>query len=256
VKKKQPSKLLRRMAEVLAAHPEGLTSGELREKLNLGPTEQAQLDRRRRELKKFYLIEKVGSGANVRYIYRGERESPLVADISQKLRAQVLHRARGRCGMCGRSIERHGVTLVVDHKIPQDWGGAHEIENLWALCEDCNAGKKNFFASFDPEVMRQIMAHSSPHVRIGELLKIHSGRPVPSWLIEFAAFDQDDWQKRARELRYLGWEITVTRKKNPVTGRVQAFYQLDASTAWPEGDPSKWIREYELERARRNRGEP
>jgi len=47
VKKKEPTKLLRQMAELLKAHPNGLTSGELREKPPLGPTEQAKLDPRR-----------------------------------------------------------------------------------------------------------------------------------------------------------------------------------------------------------------
>jgi len=254
VKKKEPPKLLRQMAEVLKAHPSGLTSGELREKLALGATEQAQLDRRRRYLKNFFIIEKVGSGRNVRYVYRGERAEPLASTgINQKARAQVLHRARGRCAMCGRSTEKHGVALAVDHKIPQDWGGTNEPDNLWALCEECNAGKKNFFESFDPSVMKKVMGYGSPHMRIGELLKLHFQKPVPSWLIEFAAFDQDDWEKRLRELRYLGWKIRVTRKKNVETGRVQAFYQLDEFTPWPEGNPSKWIRDYEVKRAELNR---
>jgi len=124
------------MAELLKAHPNGLTSGELREKLQLGPTEQAQLDRRRRDLKKFYVIEKSGVGHGVRYIYRGERTEPLTTQaVNQKARAQVLHQARGRCAMCGRSTEKHGIALAVDHKIPQDWGGTNEIANLWALCK-------------------------------------------------------------------------------------------------------------------------
>jgi len=32
--------------------------------------------------------------------------------------------------------------LVVDHKIPREWGGETVSENLEAICEDCNAGKK------------------------------------------------------------------------------------------------------------------
>jgi 5-methylcytosine-specific restriction endonuclease McrA len=253
VKKKEPPKLLRQMAELLKAHPNGLTSGELREKLGLGPTEQAQLDRRRRELKKYYVIEKAGSGNDVRYIYRGEHDAPLEAAVSLARRAQVMHQARGRCGMCGRSKDAHGISLVVDHKIPQDWGGTNDLANLWALCEDCNAGKKNFFASFDPSVMKQVMGYESPHMRIGELLKLHFQKPVPSWLIEFAAFDQDDWKKRLRELRYLGWRIEVPKKKNATTGRTEAFYQLEEFTPWPEGNPSKWIRDYEVKRAELNR---
>jgi hypothetical protein len=248
----RPSKLHLRMIELLKKHPEGLTSGELREKLNIPATEQAQLDRRRRDLKKFFLIDQVTNAGKVRYIYRGERAEPLVTTMNQKTRAAVLHRARGRCGMCGKTIERHEITLVVDHKIPQNWGGTDDASNLWAICEECNAGKKNYFASFDADLMKEIMSYPSPHMRIGELLKMFFQKPVPDWMIEFAAFDQDDWQKRARELRYLDWKIEVTRKKNVETGRVQAFYQLNSFTEWPS-DPTKWIRDYEAERAKRNR---
>lgn len=59
------------MVELLKAHPEGLTSGELREKLNLAANKQAQLDRRRRDLKIFFIIEKtlrLGSGLETQLI--------------------------------------------------------------------------------------------------------------------------------------------------------------------------------------------
>lgn len=96
-KKKRPRELLRRMAEVLMKHPGGLTSGEIREAMGLGPTEQAQLDRRRRDLKHYYIIEKVRDGRDIRYVCRGELDEPLERGVNQKRRAQVLHRARGRC---------------------------------------------------------------------------------------------------------------------------------------------------------------
>jgi len=247
------SEISLRILELLKDYPEGLTSGEIREKLGLGAGEHAQLDRRKRDLYKFYVIEKAGEANSVRYIYRGERAEPLTSGgINARVRAAVMHRARGRCGMCGQTIDTHGVTLVVDHKIPQAWGGTGDVSNLWAICEECNAGKKDYFESFDPQVMRQVMAHRSPHMRIGELLKLYLNRPVPGWLIEFVAFDQDDWPKRTRELRYLGWEVETTRKKNTSTGRVEAFYTLRKFTDWPP-DPSKWIREHEATRARRNR---
>jgi 5-methylcytosine-specific restriction endonuclease McrA len=34
-----------------------------------------------------------------------------------------------------------GARLEVDHKIPVAKGGRNEIENLWALCFECNRGK-------------------------------------------------------------------------------------------------------------------
>ncbi len=153
--------------------------------------------------------------------------------------------------MCGRTIEKHGITLVVDHKIPREWGGKTEAENLWAICEECNQGKKNLFASVDSAEMRSAIKHDSVHVRIGELLKgAGVGEPVPSHMIDIVA-NQDEWRKRLRELRYLGWEITAMRTHLP-GGRFQSSYRLDKFTEWP-ADPSGWIREYEQKRAERNK---
>lgn len=241
------------IVRVLQSNPEGLTLGEIRQALNLKSHEHIHLDRRMRQVQKAWAIEKIGSSSNPRYVFRGERTEALsVSGVNQTLRAAVLHRARGRCGMCGRSIERDGVRLVVDHKIPRNWDGTDEIENLWAICEECNAGKKDYFSSFDSSAMQQVMRYQSPHMRIGELLKLHFGELVPAWLIEFVAFDQDDWQKRTRELRYLNWQIKVTKKKNATTQRVESFYTLKSFTEWP-ANPSKWIREFETNRAKRNR---
>jgi hypothetical protein len=152
--------------------------------------------------------------------------------------------------MCGRTINRHGITLVVDHRIPIDWGGTNDPSNLWAICEECNAGKKHHFASQDQELMRKVIHHESVHVRIGELLKVNAGKPVAGQMIEFVA-GQDDWMKRTRELRYLGWVIAVSRSKN-AAGKVQAFYTLKKHADWPR-DPTGWIRRYERERAQANR---
>ncbi|MFN7560396.1 MAG: HNH endonuclease, partial [Prosthecobacter sp.] len=145
--------------------------------------------------------------------------------------------------------EEDGIKLQVDHKIPQTWGGTNDIENLWALCVECNHGKKNLFASQDDGV-KSLLQHSSVHVRIGELLKLNLGQPVAARLIDFVA-NQDDWKKRTRELRYLGWEIEVTKKKQ-ANGRVTSFYQLNSFTDWPE-DPTGWIRQYEKDREILNR---
>ena len=247
----KPGAIHRKMAELLQQHSGGLTSGQLREKLGLSATEQAQLDRRRRELRNWYQIEKKRVGAETLYVFRGERTTPAeTGGISLRKRAAILAAAHGRCQMCGKTVERHGITLVVDHKIPRDWGGTNDDDNLWAICEECNAGKKAHFASLDQSLMRRVMKHTSVHVRIGELLKASRGKPVSSELIAIVA-NQEDWQKRTRELRYLGWHIDVTRSTLP-SGRVRSSYTVKRFTDWPP-DPSGWIRKYESNRAKRNR---
>jgi hypothetical protein len=103
--------------------------------------------------------------------------------------------------------------------------------------------------------MKKVTAHGSVHVRIGELLKaVGVGKPTPSALLEVVA-DQEDWQKRLRELRYsvIGWEIETRLYKGP-SGKKRADYILRSYKPWPQ-DPSGKIRQFEQERERRNKGE-
>jgi 5-methylcytosine-specific restriction endonuclease McrA len=245
------TELHRKMIAALKINPEGLTEGELREKLDVPTHLQAQFGRRRRELYNWYTIEKIARGRDFVYRYVGERDVPRDAEpISISSRARILWRDHSTCQMCGRTPQQDAVRLVIDHKIPRDWGGRTEDDNLWTLCEECNAGKKNHFASHDAELMRKVVNDKSVHMRIGELLKAYDGKPVPSDLIEFVA-NQDDWQKRTRDLRYLGWKIAPMKRKNE-RGRVKVLYKLVEWKPWPE-DPSGWIRDFERERAARNK---
>ena len=200
--------------------------------------EQEQLDRRKREVHDHFEVKKIRHGREVRHQLVGRRTSPRVArgGLSGRVRAAVLQ--HGRCAMCGRTPTEDGIKLVVDHRIPLEWGGTNNPENLQALCEEDNEGKKDYFASFDEYVteIRQAIGHMEPHRRIGELLKAFRGRPVRSDLLEMVAHahqHQEDWQKRLRELRTLGWDIKVTRRREGK--RVRAYYRLDHDEPWPEG---------------------
>jgi 5-methylcytosine-specific restriction endonuclease McrA len=245
-----PGAIHRQIAELLKQHPDGLTSGQIRAKLNIAPDAQAQLDRRRRDLRKWYILGKRQIGKDWVYTLKGERKaSVLERSVNIRVRAAILGKAHGRCQMCGQKVEQHGVVLVIDHKIPVDWGGSNEEDNLWALCEECNAGKKAYFASQNQHLMRDVMRHKSIHVRIGEALKCNFGKPVPSPLIELVA-GQEDWKKRTRELRYLGWEIDASRRRL-ASGKVESYYTLRKFTKWPD-DPSGWIRDFERKRANDN----
>jgi hypothetical protein len=258
-----------RIVEVMKRFPEGISGGQIRqelEKLGLRPEDQTHLDRRKRDLKKWFVIKKVVAVQNVAgkerrvVLYKFGGKKRIVTDegqIDQKLRAEVIHAAHGRCQMCGKTIEQHGITLVVDHKKPRDWGGTNERVNLWAVCEECNAGKKAFFSSVNarPGIMRKAMGHKSVHVRLGELLKaVGVGKRTPSAWLEIVG-DQDDWQKRLRELRYpvIGWKIETHLYKSP-SGKKLADYVLKSWKPWPE-DPTELIRKFEKEREHRNRGD-
>ena len=56
---------------------------------------------------------------------------------------QVLSRDRYTCRLCGRSAEKHGVVLHVDHIVPRSKGGTDEMDNLRTLCMKCNLGRSN-----------------------------------------------------------------------------------------------------------------
>jgi hypothetical protein len=119
---------------------------------------------------------------------------------------------------------------------------------LWAICQLCNGGKRDYFATFDDLVMKKIMKKRSVYERITETLGLNPGTPTPSWLLEFVANADDyqaDWQKRLRELRYpvIGMKIEVSRKKNE-SGRTEAFYTLRGWKKLPP-DHKSLIKEYE-----------
>ena len=267
--KSKPGKIHLRIVGVMKRFPDGVSGGQIRQELEkegLEPDDQTHLDRRKRELKKWFVIKKdtatiVVSGRKkkvILYSYAGVRREVVdEGQISLKERAEVIHSAHGRCQMCGKSVEQHGIALVVDHKKPRDWGGTNDRDNLWAICEECNAGKKAYFSSLhvDAELMKGVSSHDSVHVRIGELLKaVGVGKRTSSQLIDVVA-DQDDWQKRLRELRYpvIGWEID-TKLYRADSGKKQCDYILRSFKAWPN-DPSGIIRRFENERKKRNSAE-
>ncbi len=251
----------------MVSFPEGVSSGEIRrelEKQGLRSDEQTHLDRRKRDLYKWFHIEKqfrteVVDGKERRIlVYKLIGPKKKITDegeISQRIRAEILHLSRRRCQMCGESVDEHGVRLVVDHKRPREWGGSNDPSNLWAVCDRCNSGKKAFFDSLNVEssVMKRSMGDPSVHVRLGELLKaVGIDRRTPSvWLAVVA--DQDDWHKRLRELRYpvIGWRIGTVLYKSP-SGRKQADYVLKAWKPWPE-NPTAAIRQFEKDREKRNK---
>jgi hypothetical protein len=263
----KPGAIHLQIIEVMKLFPEGISGGQIRqelEKQGLQAENQTHLDRRKRDLKKWFDIETLTSSTVVAgkkrrvELYRYIGEKTIVIDegnINLRLRAEVIHAAHGRCQMCGKTVEADHVKLVVDHKKPRDWGGTNDRDNLWAICEPCNAGKKAYFSSLnvDADMMKSVMAHDSIHVRIGELLKaVGVGKPTPTALLEIVA-GQDDWQKRLRELRYpvIGWKIGTKLYKAP-SGKKMSDYVLESFEPWPE-DPTATIRKFEIKREKENK---
>lgn len=199
--------------------------------------------RRRRELAPLFEVKKVGSGRRPGYLLVGLKPTATstAADsqVTGALRAQVLHHQR--CAMCGKTPLKHGVELQVDHRLPRAWGGLTVLENLQPLCTECNHDKSALFSTFTAyeENIKQAARLEDPRQRLGELLRAF-GRDgwVSSDLLEAVASakePQDDWHRRLRELRDLGWDYRFRKKR--VGARVRVDYQLTKSAPWPDDIP-------------------
>lgn len=230
-----------------------LTISQIRKSLRVASGTQEHLNRRVRELYREFDIERKRTGSVTTYELKGRLPvSRASGRIGKDVRAYVLRNQR--CDQCGRRPSEHNVVLHVDHKIPKAWGGTDEIGNLQALCSECNEGKKNYYATYDQYApqLRKAVSYDEPHRRIGELLKAFRGEPVRSDLLERVASAkqyQEDWQKRLRELRLLGWKIKSSKRKEQ--GRVVAYYELEEAQPWPVGSIATEIRARERARGPR-----
>jgi 5-methylcytosine-specific restriction endonuclease McrA len=200
---------------------------------------QTHFSRRLRDIDKAFEMERLRNGREVRYRITGRRERAAEpARISPRLRARVLFRDGSRCQMCGANpATDEAVRLEVDHKVPLRLGGTNEEDNLWTLCRNCNQGKRDFFTTVNEyaEQLRVAVAHEEVHRRLGETLRAFGpGVEVPSHVLEVAASAkqyQDDWHRRLRELRDLGWEFEVRKRKEG--GRIVSYYVLLRDGGWP-----------------------
>ena len=227
-----------------------LSMSEIRQIMGLESGQQEHLNRRMRELYRVFEIERTRRGTETLYRLVSQREEKLNTDsISAKVRALILKDPR--CAQCGRTPLEDHVKLHVDHKIPQEWGGTNDIENLQPLCSECNEGKRNFYATYNEyaDKIKEAANYDEPHRRIGELLKAFNGDFVRPDLIEIVANSkqyQDDWQKRLRELRTLGWIINVDKRKDGK--RFVAYYAVEHYEPWPEGNIRAEITRREAQR--------
>jgi hypothetical protein len=194
------------------------------------------------ELRRHFRIDEPVIDGSRRYLLTGWAASRDVAEpgLSARLEAQVL--LPQRCYTCGKTPKEDHVRLVVDWRIPRAWGGETSLENLQPLCERCAEGKRQYFASHDDEAsaIRAAMEHDEPQKRIGELLLAFAPREVRSDLIEIVAGAQayqDDWPRRVRDLRFLGWDYDV-RKSGQEGARIWSYYKLTKHAAWPEDIPA------------------
>lgn len=119
--------------------------------------------------------------------------------INRRIRYAVLQRDDSTCQRCGRTV-KDKIKLEVDHKIPVDWGGKTELDNLWTLCNECNGGKKNLFSDQDDSIMKIVMNEPNGYKRMVKYFEL-----VPNVVIEPITFDIisgiRDWERTLRLIR-------------------------------------------------------
>lgn len=214
-----------------------VTLSELRRQLGCKPDEQQQLRKRIQELRaKGYSAHRTDRRRNREWLYvldSATRVEGVASDrqVSAKVRAEILHGSGRRCQMCGKTVADDHVRLVVDHRIPLEWGGTNDADNLEAICEECNGGKKAYFASLPADAMKQCMSYDNSVQRIGELLKLFEGRVPPRRLLAAVAME-DEWPRRLRELRDLKWKVKCVRMSGE-RGAAECSYKLIESRPWP-----------------------
>src|SRR4051812_1275885 len=119
----KPSKIHERIVEVMKRFPAGITGGQIRhelEKEGLQPEDQTHLDRRKRDLKKWFVIETVlstqvvnGTARKVAlYKYIGKRKNITdEGDINIRVKFEIRRAAPGRCQVCGKTVSEDEIKL-------------------------------------------------------------------------------------------------------------------------------------------------
>ena len=212
-----------------------ITLDEIRTQLPGEVSDQSDLPRRIREVRSFGGYDIPYSKATQSYALQSAKPKKVIANpdpISGRDAARVRLDAHGRCQMCGKTIKEDGIKLVIDHRIPREWGGPSELNNYWAICEPCNIAKRDFFATLPQDIMKKCMKYELPIQRIGELLKVFEGKIVPRYLLVLVGME-DEWTRRLRELRDLGWKVKYKQVKGE-KGASRHSYKLLESKPWPK----------------------
>jgi hypothetical protein len=77
-------------------------------------------------------------------------------DVSPRMRADVEHRAGGRCEYCQLSQVGQEAAFHIDHVVPRAAGGATTLGNLALACVSCSLRKWAKQTAVDPDSGEQL----------------------------------------------------------------------------------------------------
>lgn len=87
-----------------------------------------------------------------------------MAYISPEVRQRVADAARHRCGYCQTQEAVVGMSLEIEHIVPEAAGGNSEEANLWLSCPSCNRYKGTQTHASDPKT-GQVVPLFNPRVQ-------------------------------------------------------------------------------------------
>jgi hypothetical protein len=119
--------------------------------------------------------------------------------ISKKLRYLVFERDNFTCQGCGRT-PKDGIKLSPDHIIPVDWGGETNLDNLQALCRECNEGKQAWVSGEDAEVMKLVQKQNNTYMRLKVYFENHSNEEISVDRLSVIAKTRE-WTRALRSIR-------------------------------------------------------
>ena len=120
--------------------------------------------------------------------------------INKKLRYLVFERDNYTCRACGRTPAADGVTLSPDHIVPVDWGGETTLENLQALCRECNEGKKAWVTGEDAAVMKVVCEQTNAEDRLRVYFEAHANEEISVDRLAVVAKTRE-WTRQVRYLK-------------------------------------------------------
>lgn len=79
-----------------------------------------------------------------------------MAYIPERMRLQVIERARERCEYC-QTQQVIVISMEIDHIIPTSAGGVTELNNLCYACISCNGSKLDSQVGLDPNTDEEVL---------------------------------------------------------------------------------------------------